>query len=188
MYNRSVKVFIAAVITILFSSFSFGDVLCQGIHHKQHYLSQEDGTVLHANSGLMWMKCAVQDDHNYSGDCLDLTEFSSWRYAVDDSLYLAQEIQYAGHDDWRLPSIKELHSLVDLCGNSGFSDVFNVPDGLYWTSSVASAETGNYQVWMVNISEDGTSSTSEKHDIEGSTSAYLLLVRGGLVSGGPALP
>ncbi|ADU64973.1 hypothetical protein Selin_0216 [Desulfurispirillum indicum S5] len=189
MHNRFLKVFIAAVITILFSSISFGDV-CQGVHHRQHYLPQEDGTVLHANSGLMWMKCAVQDDADYNDGCLNPAEFSVWTEAITGTngvLYLAQEIQYAGHDDWRLPNIKELHSVVDLCDNSGFNDVFNVPDGLYWTSSPASI-TGDFQVWKVNISEGGTSSTSVKHDMEESQPAYLLLVRGGVTGSGPVLP
>lgn len=64
------------------------------------YRDNGDGTVTDLNTGLMWQK---------TPDFVKRTLADSQKYA--DSLKLA------GHDDWRLPTIKELFSLADFKGN-----------------------------------------------------------------------
>ena len=57
-----------------------------------------DGTITDSATGLMW----AQSDH---GEV-------NW----EDALAYAQTMNaqnYLGHDDWRLPNVKELHSIVD---------------------------------------------------------------------------
>jgi hypothetical protein len=55
-----------------------------------------DGTITDPATGLMWM----QDDHN---------EALNW----EEALSYAENAEEAGYSDWRLPSIKELQSIVD---------------------------------------------------------------------------
>ncbi len=55
-----------------------------------------DGTITDAASGLMWQR-------GDSVDGLDWPEALGW----------CEDLELAGHDDWRLPNVKELHSLVD---------------------------------------------------------------------------
>ena len=55
-----------------------------------------DGTITDKATGLMWMKN-------------DSSKDMSW----EDALSYAASLHYAGHDDWRLPDVKQLQSIVD---------------------------------------------------------------------------
>ena len=70
-----------------------------------------DGTVTDEATGLMW----AQDD---SGEPM------TW----EEALAYAENSTYAGYDDWRLPNIKELQSIVDYSGVFPAIDtsVFNI--------------------------------------------------------------
>ncbi|MHC4342019.1 MAG: Lcl C-terminal domain-containing protein, partial [Planctomycetota bacterium] len=63
---------------------------------KNRFVSGKDGTISDLATGLMW----AQAD---SGKPLD------W----EESLAYCESLELAGHSDWRLPNIKELHSIVD---------------------------------------------------------------------------
>ena len=63
------------------------------------YVDNGDGTVTDNATGLMWM----QDDGGYGME---------W----DDALDYAENFEYAGYDDWRLPDVKELQAIVDYSG------------------------------------------------------------------------
>lgn len=79
------------------------------------FLDNRDGTVTDTATGLMWQKTD-------SGRGMD------WQAA----LKYAQELKLAGHDDWRLPSAKELQSIVDytrspqITGTAAIDPVFAV--------------------------------------------------------------
>jgi len=64
------------------------------------YCDNGDGTVTDLNTGLMWQK---------TPDFVRRTMAEAQRYAKSLSL--------AGHNDWRLPTIKELFSIADFRGN-----------------------------------------------------------------------
>jgi len=59
----------------------------------------QDGTISDSATGLMWS----QDD---SGECLNWEEALAWVQQKNTENYL-------GYSDWRLPNVKELHSIVD---------------------------------------------------------------------------
>ncbi|WP_372797383.1 DUF1566 domain-containing protein [Pontiella sp.] len=63
---------------------------------KNKFKDNGDGTVTDEATGLTWMKAD-------SGKGMD------WPAALE----YAEGMEFAGHDDWRLPSAKELQSLVD---------------------------------------------------------------------------
>jgi hypothetical protein len=60
------------------------------------FIDDGDGTITDNASGLMWMQ-------NDNGEGLN------W----EESLEYAENLDYAGYSDWRLPNIKELQSIVD---------------------------------------------------------------------------
>jgi len=60
------------------------------------FTDNSDGTVTDSATGLMWS----QADNGTGVD---------W----EDALSYAEDSTLAGHDDWRLPNAKELHSLLD---------------------------------------------------------------------------
>ena len=61
-----------------------------------------DGTITDRATGLTWMKA-------------DNGKTMSWEQA----LRYAESLNLAGHDDWRLPNVKELQSLVDYTRSPG---------------------------------------------------------------------
>ncbi len=76
-----------------------------------HLINNGDGTVSDRATGLMWMKADSGDPalkttlKNYAKKDGSL----DWREALDWS----NKLNYANHDDWRLPNAKELQTIVD---------------------------------------------------------------------------
>lgn len=69
---------------------------------KATYHDNQDGTILDSVTGLLWTK--------------EIGEKVSWEAAKAN----ASSLRIGGFDDWRLPTIKELYSLVDFRGHSNF--------------------------------------------------------------------
>ena len=69
------------------------------------YQDNGDGTVSDLNTGLMWQKTTDAKPDSLEGR---ITWYEGEDYAA--------RLRLGGHDDWRVPSIKELISLVDANG------------------------------------------------------------------------
>lgn len=72
---------------------------------KNEFKDNGDGTVTDAATGLMWMKVdsgALKAGRKKDGKL-------NWQ----EALKWAENLEYAGHSDWRLPNVKELQSIVD---------------------------------------------------------------------------
>jgi hypothetical protein len=63
------------------------------------YQDNGDGTVTDLNTGLMWQK-----------------DPGSFKKTYDEALEDVESLDLAGYTDWRMPSIKELYSLIDFNG------------------------------------------------------------------------
>jgi len=76
-----------------------------------------DGTITDNATGLMWMQ-------NDNGEGLN------W----EEALNYAENLDYAGYSDWRLPNIKELQSIVDYAhspetsGSAAIDPLFNISE------------------------------------------------------------
>lgn len=66
------------------------------IYGKNHFVDNKDGTVSDQATGLMWTRA-------------DSGRAMNWGQA----LAFAENLNCAGYTDWRLPNVKELHTLVD---------------------------------------------------------------------------
>ncbi len=116
----------------------------QHIGNQPSYRDQHDGTVLDLNTNLIWQKSP------------DFKNLRTWAEAQD----YADTLNLAGHSDWRVPTIKELYSLIDFRGSSfdripyidthAFDFEYPDPDsGLrdmdsqFWTSTVYVGTTMN---------------------------------------------
>jgi hypothetical protein len=98
------------------------------------FVDNSDGTISDQTTGLTWM----QTDNQQAVD---------WQ----DALVYCGNLSWAGNDDWRLPNVKELHSIVDLSRSpdtsntaainplfqsTPFTNEVGQPDyGYYWTST-----------------------------------------------------
>ena len=76
------------------------------------YNDNGNGTVLDLTTGLTWM---ASPDADGDGVLESPGDKLSWWDAMEFPNTL-NEMNYGGYDDWRLPSIKELYSLIDFSG------------------------------------------------------------------------
>jgi len=91
-----------------------------------NFADNGDGTITDKATGLMWQK-------SDSGSAMN------WR----DALAYAQKLTLAGHTDWRLPSVKELQSIVDytrapmVTNSAALDPIFNVTniESYFWSST-----------------------------------------------------
>ncbi len=63
---------------------------------ENDFVDNGDGTITDRATSLMWMKA-------------DSDRTMNWQEALE----YAENLEYGGHDDWRLPNVKELQSIVD---------------------------------------------------------------------------
>ncbi len=66
-----------------------------------NFADNGDGTITDLSTGLMWM--------TYDSGYLEADGAMDW----EDALAWAEALDYAGYTDWKLPSAKELQSIVD---------------------------------------------------------------------------
>ena len=121
------------------------------------FSENNDGTVTDNSTGLMWM----QQDSGYFAAGDDNDGALSWEQALE----WAENLEYAGHSDWRLPNAKELQSIVDYTrspattGSAAIDPVFStsviIDEGgnanypFYWTSTThANAHNGSNAVYI----------------------------------------
>ena len=115
-----------------------------------------DGTITDEATGLMW----AQDD---SGTGLNWEEALAWVEAQNDANYL-------GHDDWRLPNVKELQSIVDYSrspdttGSAAIDPLFNA------TAIINEAGDTDYPFYWSNT-------THADSDSSGGNGAYVAFGR-----------
>jgi hypothetical protein len=123
------------------------------VHLQANFTTQQeesDYVVLDNYTTLMW---EVKTDGNKT------TEYT-WEQAL--TYCEATMDGYAGYDDWRLPNIKELASIVDLETVSPAIDTAYFPNtqsGHYWSSTTYLGSTS--YVWYVSF-YDGSDLTNYK--------------------------
>lgn len=115
------------------------------------FVDNGDTTVTDIRNGLMWQKCLA----GLSG--VDCTEGNAAIYNWQGALQLAESINnnggLAGYTDWRLPSIKELNSIVELkCYYPSINlTIFpNQVSSYVWSGSVCNSG-GTVMSWIVNF-------------------------------------
>ncbi len=132
------------------------------------FIERGDGTVTNTESGLMWKRC-VQGVS--SMDCATgIAATFRWVEALNE----ARSESFAGFDDWRLPKIDELKSIVDTCsgGPTINPTMFPNSDGAEVWSASASLDFATAS-WALNFS-DGQAVVGRRDDAK-----QVRLVRGG---------
>ena len=80
----------------------------QHVGHQASYTNNGDGTVTDNVTGLLWQQ---SPDTDGDGD-IDAAD----KLTYDEAVAGASEQTTGGYNDWRLPTIKELYSLMDFSG------------------------------------------------------------------------
>lgn len=70
-----------------------------------------DGTITDDATGLMWARIDSGDPD--FAEAVSGTQKANGAMNWEEALRFASELDYAGHNDWRLPTAKQLHSIVD---------------------------------------------------------------------------
>lgn len=133
--------------TISYAPGDDGDVRAGGL---LSYTDNGDGTVTDNRTGLTWEK---KTDANVNDNY-------TWHSAFD---YIAElnamngGAGFAGHNDWRLPNIKELLTIVDYGrSNPSIDPIFGPTAGKlnfvnFWSSTSWAAFYPEYNAWSVNF-------------------------------------
>lgn len=120
------------------------------------YIDNNDGTLTDKQTGLMWPRCPVAytfSDNGTPTDWMDDTctptglPTGSWQGALNATASLNMGTGFAGHNDWRLPNIKEIYSLTEhsCTGVTMNKTAFPAkPISFFWSSSPVS---GSNEVW-----------------------------------------
>ena len=124
-----------------------------------------DGTITDNITGLMWAK---SPDLNGDGKITIADKLS-----FDDAALKAKDFKLAGHTDWRLPTIKEMYSLMDFRGvdPSGYtgdnvSGMVPFIDRKFFDFAYGDTKAGerviDSQMASSNLYESGTMQTKER--------------------------
>jgi hypothetical protein len=115
-----------------------GNQLPEGAGYGQ-FTDNGNCTVTDNATGLVWEKQGIS--------CGRIIPRGTWA----DALFDCENLVVAGYDDWRLPNVRELESLVDLVGNSrpAIDPVFNCCGNppWYWSSTTSERYPGT--AWVV---------------------------------------
>ena len=89
------------------TSFHAGDDGAMQAGAPLSYTDNGDGTITDENTGLMWEKKSAD------GSIHDMDTSYTWNDAFDVHVAGLNSMNFAGHNDWRLPNERELVSIVN---------------------------------------------------------------------------
>jgi Protein of unknown function (DUF1566) len=118
-----------------------------------HYKVRDDGTIQNLNTRLIWeVKCSggcgglhdVNNLYSWSGDG---TQETIWDWLED--INAEGGTGYAGHNDWRIPNVRELQSIVDYGFDPSIDPIFGPAAFLYWSSTSFASDPAS--AWVVSF-------------------------------------
>jgi hypothetical protein len=92
-----------------------------------------DGTVTDKCTGLMWERAPATDGYY-------------WRQAID----YCEGLTLGGHEDWRLPNLRELQSIADYGRYGPVLDPIFVTDTEWYWSSSCFVDSPNF-AWSIDF-------------------------------------
>ncbi len=141
-----------------------------GHSDKPLFVDNGDQTVTDMRTGLMWQQ---RDTTN--------AVLLTW----EEALAYCESLSWASYDDWRLPSVKELASFLDLSSSPTVNQNFfpNIFSDLYWTSTTLPQTPANAYAFSFSNGTDSLYTikydTMKKQMTGSAASAYVIAVRGG---------
>ena len=109
------------------------------IRKLDNFIDNGDGTVTNTDTGLMWQQDTAPSTYNWQG-----------------ALYYCETLTLASHNDWRLPKVNELQSLVDYTRyNPSINTTFfpNTMSSYYWSSTTYAGHPDS--AWLVRFGHGG---------------------------------
>lgn len=128
---------------------------------KNAFKDNSNGTVTDKATGLMWMTVdsgKLKAGKNKDGKL-------NWQEALD----WAENLEYAGYSDWRLPNVKELQSIVDYTRSPATTNSAAIDPVFQTTSFIAESGKKDYPFYW--------SGTTHASLSRASTAAYVAFGR-----------
>jgi len=132
---------------------------------QNNFKDNGDGTITDTASGLTWMQLD-------SGD-LGAGENGEGGMTWEQALEWAENLEYAGYTDWRLPDIKELQSIVDYTRSPDTSDSPAIDPLFSVTSIINEGGEQDYPYYW-----SGTTHQNWTADRPGGFASYVAFGRG----------
>jgi hypothetical protein len=144
------------------------------------FVDNGDGTISDQHTGLMWEKLSLD------GSIHDRDLAFTWSGAFSAKIAVLNSMAFAGHSDWRLPNINELHTLANYgATNPAVHAAFLngcvlgcapsacacVQSSLYWSSTTNQNATGT--AWGIDF-YDG-----DQRALDKTNQTVVRAVRGG---------
>ena len=110
------------------------------------FVDNRDGTVTHNKTGLTWQRCSVGQTW-VDGGC------DGKATAVTQTTAVALTSDLGGKTDWRLPTYRELQTIVDYSKASPATSLIifpSTPSQLFW--SATSASSNDSYAWFIDFS------------------------------------
>jgi hypothetical protein len=112
-----------------------------------------NGIVKDSGTGLLWQKCSAGQGTTLGNCSTGTAVTNNWTNA----LIYCEGLTLGGRNDWRIPNINEIRSLLDLSKSSGtFIDIIYFPNTQpfgYWSSSTFNQNTVNaYYIYFDAVS------------------------------------
>ncbi|CRI67792.1 hypothetical protein THIOKS1810010 [Thiocapsa sp. KS1] len=138
------------------------------------YLDLGDGTVMDTETNLQWMRCALGQRWDGS-TCAGEADKLKWDEMFAQIDVFNKQGGFAGHRDWRAPTINKLKTLIiegrEPCLNKvAFPNIPEFP--WFWSSSPGAGNS--YSAWYVGFSDGDVNHGGYKN-----RQLYVRLVRGG---------
>ena len=134
------------------------------------YSVHGNGTVTDTYTGLMWKVCSEGQEWSSPATCSGTAASHNWQQALE----LAGSKSFASFNDWRLPNIDELRSIVayDRYDPAINLTIFSAtPSANYWSSSPYANDSN--EAWLVYFDNGNTDFYNRDNKY------FVRLVRGG---------
>lgn len=134
----------------------------------ERFFAQDDGAVSDSSTELMWQRCAL--GQQWTGThCEGEARILSWGEAQQVVEMINADGTYF-FNDWRVPSIRDLASIVERqCVDPRTNvEVFpSTPADFFWTSTMRSTENAEDRAYALSFGPEGVEhhSLTDKHHV-----------------------
>lgn len=115
----------------------------------------DDGTVTDNTTRLMWLRCAQgQTWDQAASQCSGKASTYNWTDALMAANNFNSAGGFAGKNDWRLPNINELRSIVEDCNSEPAINILlfpSTPVAKFWSSSTYVGLASN--AWLIDFDQ-----------------------------------
>jgi hypothetical protein len=106
----------------------------------------QHGIATNKLTGLMWLRFSLGQKWQNNTVVGEANKFT-WQQAIEIAQQFNQQVSYEGFNDWRLPSIEELKTLINKINGISYNyinvEVFPKNECLYWSSSPYADSSGH---------------------------------------------